>query len=462
MAARKLFRNRSDAGQKLAARLGAYRRVSPVVLGLPRGGVPVAYEIARALDAPLDVCVVRKRGAPAQPELGLGAVAEDGTLYIDRAMAKRVGVTEKDLAHVVDEKRAAMAGQTARYRAEHPAVDVRTRTVIVVDDGVATGGTARAALETLRARGAGLIVLAVPVGASETLDELAAIADELVCLHPEAAFYAVSPWYEDFSPTTDDDVLALLARARADRAHQEREHRDMRPAPRQSERVRVPIRRDVMVRGGDDRELDIRLTIPPSARGLVIFSHGSGSIRRSPQAHYIAATLHQAGLATLELDLLTEHEELLDAKTAQLRFDIPLLASRLLAVTDWAREQPETRSLEIGYFGASTGAAAAFVAAAQRPDIVHAIVTRGGRPDLAENILDEVKAPTLLLVGGLDADVLTLSRESLYFLGCEKLLEVVPDATHLFEEPGALDQAARSAARWFVAHLGARAVQAMA
>ncbi len=457
MGARKLFRSRSDAGQKLALHLGGYRRVSPVVLGLPRGGVPVAYEIARALDAPLDVCVVRKLGAPAQPELGLGAVAEDGTIHVDRAMARRLGVTEKALARIVDDKRSAMAGQIERYRADHPRVDVRNRTVIVVDDGVATGGTARAALQTLRERGAGQIVLAVPVGASETLDELAAIADEIVCLHPEDAFYAVSPWYEDFSPTTDDDVVALLARVRAER---ERPEREARP-PRQSERVRIPLQRDDHIPIGD-QVLEARLTVPADARGLVIFSLGSGSSRRSPQSQYVATILHQAGLATLLFDLLTEEEELLDAQTAHLRFDVPLLASRLVAATDWARAQPETQGLDIGYFGASTGAAAALVATAERPDVIHAVVSRGGRPDLAEDALDRVKAPTLLLVGGLDADVLTLNRESLYFLGCEKLLEIVPEATHLFEEPGALEQAARSAARWFLGHLEKPALQSTA
>ncbi len=452
MSARKLFLNRSDAGHKLAAHLGAYRRASPVVLGLPRGGVPVAYEVARALEAPLDVCVVRKLGAPAQPELGIGAVAEDGTIYVDRDMARRVGISEKVLATMIDDKRAAMAGQAARYRAQHPPVDVRNRTVIVVDDGVATGGTARAALETLRERGAGTIVLAVPVGASETLDELAAIADEIVCLHPEDAFYAVSPWYEDFSPTTDDDVVTLLERARTERAASTQQRHDARP-PRQSDRVRIAEQHDVRI-PVPDRELEGRLVLPTDPRGLVIVSYGTGHGRQSPETQFMTTVFGQAGLASLVFDLLTPEEELLDAQTAHLRFDIPLLAARLLAATDWARTQPDVRALDIGYFGTSTGAAAALVAASKRADVVHAIVSRGGRPDLAEDVLDEVKAPTLLLVGGLDADVLTLNRESLYFLGCEKLLEVVPDATHLFEEPGTLDRAAHSAAKWFVDHLG--------
>ncbi|MDF2695135.1 MAG: Protein-L-isoaspartate O-methyltransferase [Labilithrix sp.] len=458
MRPRKLFRDRTDAGKKLASHLGTYRRASPIVLGLPRGGVPVAFEIARALDAPLDVCVVRKLGAPLQPELGLGAVGEDGSIYVDRESLRRLGVTQDELAGSVAAKRASIDEQVKRYRGGSPPLDVRGKTVIVVDDGVATGGSARAALQSLRVRGAGSLVLAVPVGASETLDELAAIADEIVCLHPEDAFYAVSPWYESFTPTTDEDVIDLLARARSERARSRQEHQETR---RQSERVRIAVQRDVRIPLGE-RWLEGRLAIPSDARALVLFAHGSGSSRHSPRNAYVATLLQQGGLATLLFDLLTEAESQFDAKTGQLRFDIPLLAGRLVAATDWAHQDPSTAAFDIGYFGASTGAAAALVAASQRPNLVHAVVSRGGRPDLAESALDEVQAPTLLLVGGLDADVMTLNRETLYFLGCEKLLEIVPDATHLFEEPGTLDHVARSATRWFVDHLARPARQATA
>jgi putative phosphoribosyl transferase len=457
MRPRKLFRDRTDAGRRLASHLGRYRRASPIVLGLPRGGIPVAYEIARALDAPLDVCVVRKLGAPLQPELGLGAVGENGTIYVDRDSMRRLGVSEDELAGSIAAKRQAVDEQVKRFRSGAPALDVRGKTVIVVDDGVATGGSARAALQSLRARGAGTIVLAVPVGASETLDELACIADEIVCLHPEDTFYAVSPWYESFAPTSDGEVVDLLARARAERERSQSEHRTRRPG--ESERVRVAIEKNVRIPLGDGW-LNGRLGVPANARAFVLFAHGSGSSRHSPRNEYVAAILHQAGLATLLFDLLTEEEGEFDSKTGQLRFDIPLLASRLVVATDWVHSEPATRPFDIGYFGASTGAAAALVAAAQRPDIVHAIVSRGGRPDLAEAALDQVQAPTLLLVGGLDADVMTLNRETLYFLGCEKLLEIVPDATHLFEEPGTLDHVARSAVRWFLEHLAAPARQA--
>lgn len=456
MSLRKLFRDRRDAGRKLASHLGAYRRASPIVLGLPRGGVPVAYEVARALEAPLDVCVVRKLGAPMQPELGLGAVGEDGVVYVDRDTMDRLGVAEEELDAIIATKRAAVDAQVQRFREGAPPLDVRGATVIVVDDGVATGGSARAALQTLRARGAGALVLAVPVGAAETLDDLATVADEVVCLHPEETFYAVSPWYEDFSPTTEEDVIELLGRARAERAAS--------PAARargESERVRVTSRREVKIPAGEAR-LEGTLTVPPNARGLVLFAHGSGSSRHSPRNQYVARVLQEAGLATLLFDLLTEEEERIDARTAHLRFDVSLLASRLGAATDWAQKDERTRALDLGYFGASTGAAAALIAAAERPGVVRAIVSRGGRPDLAEESLARVEAPTLLLVGGLDGEVLTLNRETLYFLGCEKLLEIVPDATHLFEEPGALDRVARSAAGWFTSHLGARALESTA
>ena len=445
MSARKLFRDRVDAGRQLAAQLRSYRDAAPVVLGLPRGGLPVAYEVAQELGAPLDVCIVRKIGAPIQPELGIGAVSENGALHVDRDLMARVGVSDEDLAILVAEKQAEVEERVRTFRRGAPPLDVHGKTVLVVDDGIATGGTARAALQALRARGAGHLVLAVPVAASESLDELASAADEIVCLHPEEAFFAVGLWYEDFTATTDDDVIELLDRAKAERDRRE-------PQRRRSERVRVPRDRDIRI-PLDGQWLEGRLSIPHAARGLVLFAHGSGSSRHSPRNQYVAAELQRSGLATLLLDLLTEDEEAVDARTAHLRFDIELLASRLVVATDWACAQDEIKDLPIGYFGASTGAAAALVAAASRPEVVHAIVSRGGRPDMAEESLGAVIAPTLLVVGGADPEVLQLNREALELMECEKRLEIVHGATHLFEEPGTLEQVARSAAEWFGRHL---------
>jgi len=195
------------------------------------------------------------------------------------------------------------------------------------------------------------------------------------------------------------------------------------------------------------------LNIPPGARGIVLFAHGRGSSRHSPRNRYVAQLLNQAQLATLLADLLTAEEEAIDLRTAQLRFDIGLLAARLARVTDWLVQYPDTRLLRIGYFGASTGAAAALVAAAERPAAIGAVVSRGGRPDLAGPYLPRVRAPTLLLVGGNDFQVIELNRAALAQLRCEKELVIIPGATHLFEEPGALGQVAQLAREWLQKHL---------
>jgi dienelactone hydrolase len=195
------------------------------------------------------------------------------------------------------------------------------------------------------------------------------------------------------------------------------------------------------------------LSMPEDAQALVLFAHGSGSSRHSPRNRHVARLLNEGGLATLLIDLLTVREDLIDVRTARLRFDIELLSERLVGATDWLTQSPDTSHLPIGYFGASTGAAAALVAAALRPDVVGAVISRGGRPDLAGMALTRVRAPTLLVVGGDDVQVIQLNREALAYLHCEKQLVIVPGATHLFEEPGALDEVARLARDWFQRHL---------
>jgi putative phosphoribosyl transferase len=197
------------------------------------------------------------------------------------------------------------------------------------------------------------------------------------------------------------------------------------------------------------------LTIPDNAVGLVLFAHGSGSSRHSPRNQFVARTLNDASLATLLFDLLTQHEEAIDMRTGEHRFNIGLLAERLVHATRWAKQQEQTRNLRIGYFGSSTGGGAALVAAAEIPQDVGAIVSRGGRPDLAGDALPKVQAPTLLIVGGNDDIVIELNEMARDQMRCEVKLEIVPGATHLFEEPGALKQVATLASDWFVNHLGA-------
>jgi dienelactone hydrolase len=214
-------------------------------------------------------------------------------------------------------------------------------------------------------------------------------------------------------------------------------------------RSAVEIPTDGVVLQGD-------LTVPPDARGVVVFAHGSGSGRFSPRNRAVADVLVQAGLATLLMDLLTEGEEVVDLRTRQLRFDIGLLGRRVVGTIDWLAADPTAKELPVGCFGASTGAAAALIAAAERPERVAAVVSRGGRPDLAGEALRRVTAPTLLIVGGRDVDVLRLNREAMALLPGKARLETVPGATHLFEEPGALERVAVLARDWFVRHLAWR------
>ena len=438
---RRLFHDRTQAGTRLAAELRNRHEDAPIVLGLPRGGIPVAYEIARELGAPLDVCVVRKIGAPIQPELGVGAVAENGALFIDEETVELVDLSRGELERLIVEKRAEVDARVRTFRRGAQPLEIKGRTVILVDDGIATGGTVRAALQTLRTRGVARIVLAVPVAAPESLDSLAPLADDVVCLYAPEAFGAVGNFYEDFAQTTDEEVVALLERAR-------------HPEPSKSERIRARVDREVWVPLADS-SLAGHLAIPSGARGLVIFAHGSGSSRHSPRNLHVAYALERYGLATLLVDLLTTDE----AELEDLRFDIPLLSQRLAAVTEWAREQPETHDFAFGYFGASTGAAAALIAASNRDDI-RAVVSRGGRTDLADDWLHAVRAPTLLIVGSADVAVLRLNQVSLSLLRGERQLAIVQGATHLFEEPGALDEVSLLAGQWFARHLGARAAAA--
>jgi len=208
--------------------------------------------------------------------------------------------------------------------------------------------------------------------------------------------------------------------------------------------IRVPV---------DKVVLEGNLALPDAAGGIIVFAHGSGSSRHSPRNRFVADTLYDAGLATLLFDLLTLEEERIDMRTRELRFNIQLLAERLTGAIDWVGTQPPLRALRIGLFGASTGAAAALMTAAERPEAVGAVVSRGGCPDLASDALPQVKAPTLLIVGGEDPIVLTLNRIASQALRADHRLDIVPGATHLFEEPGALDNVARLACQWFRQHL---------
>ena len=438
------FIDRADAGRRLAAELQHLRGDELVVLGLPRGGVPVAYEVARALEAPLDVIVVRKLGVPFQPELGMGAIGEGGVRIINEEVVSIAGVSASQLDEVEARERTELEVRVRRFRGNRPPIALEGRVVVVVDDGIATGSTARAACQVARLRGAARVVLAVPVAPPDWRGRLGKFADELVCLYTPDPFYAVGQFYDNFTQTSDEEVVACLKRA-------------ARPGPRAATTSATgndPPSRDeeVEVRAGPV-QLGGHLTLPEDAIGVVVFAHGSGSSRRSPRNRYVATVLNEEGLATLLFDLLTVEEE---ADRANV-FDISLLARRLVDVTNWLRAVTDLAHLPVGYFGASTGAGAALWAAAEPDADIAAVVSRGGRPDLAGPRLAEVAAPTLLIVGGDDHVVLDLNRQAQAQLRCESRLVVIPGATHLFEEPGTMQAAAEAARDWFTGHMGAAA-----
>lgn len=427
------FRDRIDAARQLAAALEKFRGSKPVILAIPRGAVPMGRIIADALQGELDVVLVRKIGAPGNPEFAIGAVDEQGRLMLG-PYAQQVGADAEFIEDEVQRQLHLIRRRRQTYRPGKPAVALGGRTVIVVDDGLATGSTMIAALQAVRGQNPARLVCAVPVAARDSLAHVAEFADEVVCLATPQPFHAVGLYYRDFTGVTDDEVIELLATTPAPSTH-------VAAGPHPSTALHAAVR----VPAGQV-SLEGDLDMPAGARGLVIFAHGSGSSRHSSRNQWVAGELRKHGFGTLLFDLLTIEED----QDRAMRFDVSMLARRLGAAIRHVRTIPACAALPVGLFGASTGAAAALIAAADNPEDVAAVVSRGGRPDLAgSRTCSQVRAHTLLLVGGADTDVLELNRAVATVMGeCAELV-VVPGATHLFEEPGALQQVARHAANWF-------------
>lgn len=423
-----IFENREDAGRQLVKRLEHFaNRPNVVVLGIPRGGVSVAFEVASALHAPLDVFLSRKLGVPGHGELAFGAISAGDGRYLDEGIVQAAGISPEQIECVTAEVRLELGRRATLYRGDRPPLQVAGKIVILVDDGIATGASVYAAIQALRQMKPAKLILAIPVAPPSTCAWLETFVDELVCLEMPEPFYAVGAFYQNFAQVEDQQVIALLQRAE------------------QSDEVSIDL--------GKVKLAGI-LVIPAAAHGLVLFVHGSGSSRNSPRNQAVARVLQSHGLATLLFDLLTEEEEALDRHSAEFRFNIQLLAERLVGATQWVLQQRRTRELSIGYFGASTGAAAALVAAARLPDMVTTVVSRGGRPDLADESLSNVRASVLLIVGAEDVEVIPLNQHALHRLHCkDKRLMLIPGATHLFEEPGTMGQVARAATDWFEQYL---------
>jgi putative phosphoribosyl transferase len=428
----RVFEDRTEAGQVLAGRLSHLRDPNTVVLGIPRGGVPVAYEVARKLGAPLDVIIVRKLGLPYQPELAMGAIGERGVKVVDRRIMSEAGVGESEFNRIEQRERTELERRAELFRRGRAPIALTGRTAVIVDDGIATGSTVRAAVRVARQLGAVRVVVATPVASPNVVGRMSDDADEVVVVEAPDQFYAIGQFYRDFSPTPDSEVTRLLDLAASHRA------------------TSATFEEDIRVLAGGHR-LEGHLTLPADWKGIVVFAHGSGSSRHSPRNWSVARALNRSGFGTLLFDLLTADEEA-DRRNV---FDVEMLGDRLVDVTEWLFATVDGSEGRVGFFGASTGAAAALGAAARLGNRVGAVVSRGGRPDLAGPELGKVTAPTLLIVGGADPVVADLNADALRQLRCVAKLEIVPGATHLFEEPGTLNRVAELAAEWFGAHLSA-------
>lgn len=420
-----MFADRVAAGLQLGIALRSMDLDDAVVLGLPRGGVPVAAAAARILDLPLDVIVVRKIGAPGQPELAVGAVGEDGAVVLNDDVVSWSRISDEELERAALRERAVLDERLRRIRAVRPREELRGRTAILVDDGIATGATMRAAVEVARQHGAQRVVVAAPVAPPDVVAVFAGLADAVCVLEQPENFVAVGSWYNRFDQVSDEEVLRLLSRARSGAA------------------------REAIMIDCDGDLLAADLCVPADALGVVVFVHGSGSSRHSPRNCWVAGFLARGGIATLLMDLETAAERGHGDGSADGGDDLDTAIARVGAAVSWLASDPRTQRLPVGLCGASTGAAVAVGTAAAHPERIAAVVSRGGRIDLARGFLTRLEAPTLCIVGALDDAVLDLNQQAMDGMHCSKRLSVIDGATHLFPEPGTLEQAAVATSAWF-------------
>jgi putative phosphoribosyl transferase len=460
------FRNRADAAESLALALSMFATTPDVtVLGVARGGVPIARQVASALGASLGVVVSRKIGVPGIEEVALGAIAEGSDRIAADPVSWYIGVPPRVVKRLAARARLELARRVQFYRAGRPLPAIRDRTVILVDDGLATGATLRAAARAVRKGHPRHLIAAVPVASQAALDEMRREVDEVVAVFTRTEFTTVSASYEDFSPVTDEEVLNLLRPTRLITTDERlstilRDVSDRIAPPWSCEgdayrdgelTIAIPVRAGAIMadlgmpqrgsRGGDAEALE------PS-RGLAILAHGGGSSRDSYRNRYLAGRLRLSGYTTLRVDLLTATEQDADDEHASMRFDVARLSARLTRVCDWAAREGVAGAERTILIGASTGAAAALTTAAQRRGRVFAVVARGGRVDLAAEHLARVWAPVLLIVGAADAETLEHNSEAMRVLGGGGQLTKVPRAGHTFDEPGALGAVAEHMVKW--------------
>jgi putative phosphoribosyl transferase len=437
----RVFADREDAGRRLARRLmddtvfGVPDDV--VVLALPRGGVPVAHQVARALAVPLDVMVVWKFGVPFAPEIAMGAAAEHGSSFVDRGVVRGAVVSDAQVVAAQERACGEVARRVERYRADRPPPALEGRTVLLVDDGVATGKTALAACRAAASQGAHRTLLAVPVAPPEAVRELRMEADDVIALELPGDFENVGQWYEEFPQVEDEEVVRRLLDATISAPPY------ARTAGRSGAVIRPTLRQEITVTLPNVR-LPAELLVPLGAQGLVIVSHAHGHDggRRDPHNRDIVERLSAVGrIATLVVDLLTPQEAFWEENTV----DLDLLVRRLHAVTDAVRDD----FTWLGYLGAGAAAGAALRIAAEADSAITSVVTIDGRLEQSGSWLSDVAAPVLLIVGAGDSDALRRHSQAYDRLPTAELL-VVPDVTQVLAVSSSLEQVADRAREWFL------------
>ena len=448
--AQRIFVDRDDAGGALARALMRFASHSDViVLGLARGGVPIARHVADAIGAPFNVLISCKIAVPGIDEVALGAISEGSDRMVPDPVAWYIGVPSQVVDRLANRERLELARRVATYRDAKPLPDVKDRTVILVDDGLASGATLRAAARAIRDRHPKRLIAAVPVASRAGLDEMREEVDEMIALAVPRVFDTVSSSYERFDPVTDDEVLTALGRPT---------RRVSRIVHDISGRITDAERR-IEIRVGDGRLVaDLATSQHIDAHdnhegfherdALVVLAHSGGNSRDSYRNRYIAGRLRMSGYATLRVDLLTTHEQTAESETGEIRFDVARVAARLTDVCDWTVRAGVYGAQRMILLGAGTSAAAALSAAAQRQGNTIAVVTRGGRVDLAAPNLSRVRAHVLMIVGEADRDALEINRHATQFLPRRAKLIRIPGTGHTFAEPGALGAVAEHTVRW--------------
>jgi putative phosphoribosyl transferase len=448
-----MFLDREQGGRQLAAKLDRYRLQSPVVLGIARGGIPVAFEVARFLGAPLEPLAVRRIALPGCAGVAAGAVAEGGIAFLSPDALLVSPTAEPDAVEAAARAAEELEHDVAAWRGRRPPPDLVGRTVLLVDDGVASGASARAAARAVRRWGAVRVVLAAPVVAAARASGLREEVDDLVAVELPLDCLAVAPWYDRFPSLSDEDVASYLARARRQSRGRDEAPPSDAAADGGEHLVEVPVE--------GSRTLDAALAAPEDARGLAVIVGGGAAAHGHPRDAAVADRLRRGGFATLRPRLLTAAEADEDAGSGRYGVDVGLLGRRLELVTRWAATASPARGLPLGYFGVGAGAAAALAAAAEFQPVA-AVVSCGGRVDLVERAtLARVRAPVLVVVGTAgggpraaekDERALAIGRAALDALP-DARLAVVRGATHRMSEPGSFALVARLTAEWFQAHL---------